>query len=111
MPRRTNTPLAESVTPRPSRRAAPEIPAEPEPRFRIMLSKHRQREILALVLVAFGALTLLSLFGFAGSITAIWANLLTRFSGWGAYALGAALIFAGIALLRRQENIYGEFEI
>lgn len=76
-----------------------------------MLSKHRQREIFALVLVAFGALTLLSLFGFAGSVTALWANLLTRFSGWGAYALGAALIFAGIALLRRQENIYGEFEI
>lgn len=111
MPRRTNTPPAETVTPRASRRAAPAAPPEPEPRFRIMLSKHRQREILALVLLAFGALTLLSLFGFAGSVTALWASLLTRFAGWGAYALGVALIFAGIALLRRQENVYGEFEI
>jgi S-DNA-T family DNA segregation ATPase FtsK/SpoIIIE len=76
-----------------------------------MLSKHRQREILALVLVALGVLTLLSLFGIAGSITSVWATLLTRFAGWGAYALGAALIVAGIALLRRQENVYGEFEI
>ncbi len=111
MPRRSNTPPSESVTPRPSRRAAPEFVDEPEPRFRIMLSKHRQREILALGLIALGALTLLSLFGFAGSVTAAWAALLTRFCGWGAYALGAAFIVAGIALLRRQENVYGEFEI
>src|SRR5215208_682378 len=111
MPRRTNTPPAETVTPRASKRAAPVVHDDPEPRFRIVLSKHRQREILALVLIAFGALTLLSLFGFAGSVTSIWASLLTRFAGWGAYALGVALIFAGIALLRRQENVYGEFEI
>lgn len=111
MPRRSNTPPPESVTPRPSRRAAPEIPDEVEPRFRILLSKHRQREILALVLIAFGLLTLLSLFGFAGSITAVWATLLTRFAGWGAYVLGAVFIVAGVALLRRQENVYGEFQV
>lgn len=111
MPRRSNIPPTESVTPRSPRRAAPEAPAEPEPRFRIMLSNHRQREIFALVLILLGVLTLLSLFGIAGSLTSLWANLLTRFCGWGAYALGALMILAGIAVLRRQENIYGEFEV
>lgn len=111
MPRRSNPPPSDSVSPRSTRRTAPEPSDETEPRFRIMLSKHRQREILALVLIALGALTLLSLFGIAGSLTAAWATLLTRFAGWGAYALGIALIYAGIALLRRQENVYGEFEI
>ncbi len=111
MPRRSNPPSPDTETPRGSRRAAPQVPAEPGPRFRIMLSKHRQREILALVLMGLGALTLLSLFGFEGSATALWAMFLTRFVGWGAYALGAAFIVAGIALLRRQENIYGEYEI
>ncbi len=111
MPRRPNTPPPESVTPRPPRRAAPEPSDDPEPRFRIILSKHRQREILALVLILFGVLTLLSLFGIAGSLTALWATLLTRFAGWGAYALGAMMIVGGIALFRRQENVYGEFEI
>src|SRR5437016_2920668 len=111
MPRHSNLPPSESVIPRSSRRPAPEAPVEPEPpRFRLNLSKHRQREILALVLIAFGVLTLLSLFGFAGFLTSIWAALLMRFCGWGAYGLGAALIFAGIALLRRQENVFGEFE-
>lgn len=110
MPRRPNPPPSEDVTPRPSRRAAPQVP-EPPPasRFRIILSPHRQREILALILIALGILTLLSLFGIAGSLTAAWASLLTRFAGWGAYALGAAFIVAGIALVRRQENVYGEF--
>lgn len=112
MPRRSNTPPSEGVTPRPARRTAPQAPPEPEAsRFRIILSPHRQREILALVLIASGILTLLSLFGIAGSLTAAWAMLLTRFAGWGAYALGAALIVAGIALLRRQENVYGEYLI
>lgn len=112
MPRRSNTPPPETAAPtRSSRRAAPEVVADPEPRFRIILSKHRQREILALALIAAGVLTLLSLFGITGSVTAVWANILTKFAGWGAYALGAAMVVAGLALLRRQENVYGEFEI
>ncbi|MBI4674757.1 MAG: DNA translocase FtsK 4TM domain-containing protein [Chloroflexi bacterium] len=112
MSRRSNTPPTESVTPRSSRRGAAEPPPEAEPsRFRINLSAHRRREILALVLIALGGLTLLSLFGFAGSISSLWATLLTRFAGWGAYALALALIVAGIGLLRRQENVFGEFEI
>ncbi|HZQ09699.1 MAG TPA: DNA translocase FtsK [Anaerolineae bacterium] len=112
MPRRTPLSPSESVTPRASRRTSPEPEPTPEPpRFRLMVSSHRQREILALVLIALGALTLLSLFGFAGFITSIWATLLTRFAGWGAYALGAVMILGGIAILRRQENVFGEFEI
>lgn len=111
MPRRSTPPPTESVTPRPSRRSAPEISDEPESRFRIVLSTHRRREILALILIALGALTLLSLFGFEGSVTAIWATVLTRLTGWGAYVLAAAFVIAGGALLRRQENVYGEFEI
>lgn len=112
MPRRSNTPPPEPVAPaRPSRRAAPQTHDEPDSRFRIILSKHRQREIVALALIAAGILTLLSLFGVTGSVTALWATLLTKFAGWGAYALGGALVMAGIALLRRQENVYGEFEV
>lgn len=111
MPRRSNLPPTESVTPRSPRRSAPETPSEPAPRFRIMLSKHRQREIFALVLILLGVLTLLSLYGIAGALTSVWAMLLLRFCGWGAYALGAMMILGGIAVLRRQENVYGEFEI
>ncbi len=112
MPRRSETPPSESVLPRSTRRRVAEPPPETEPsRFRLALSRHRQREILALILIAVGALTLLSLLGFEGSLTSIWAVVLTRFCGWGAYALAAALILAGIGLLRRQENVFGEFEI
>src|SRR5260221_11643829 len=113
MPRRSNPSPSEGVTPRPSRRTAAPEPEEqaPSARFRIIASPHRQREILALACIALGILTLLSLFGIAGSVTAAWAMLLTRFAGWGAFALGVAFILAGVALLRRQENVYGEFEI
>ena len=112
MPRRSTTPPPEAAAPRSSRRQAPETPVAPEPqRFRINLSRHRQREILALLLFALGGLTLLSLFGVAGAITSLWATLLTRFAGWGAYVLALALMVAGVALLRRQENVFGEFEI
>jgi len=112
MARRPNNPPPESVTPRGARRGAAEPPPKAEPsRFRLNLSAHRRREILALALIAFGALTLLSLFGFAGSVSSLWATLLTRFAGWGAYALALALVLAGIGLLRRQENVFGEFEI
>lgn len=113
MPRRT-PPETQAVTPRASRRTAPSPQPEPEPeppRFRLVLSAHRRREILGLVLILVGALTLLSLFGIAGSVTALWATLLTRFAGWGAFALGAALVIAGVAVFRRQENVFGEFEV
>lgn len=95
------------------RRSSPPAPAESDSqsRFRILISPHRQREIAGLLLIALGVLTLLSLLGFAGSVTAVWAMLLTRFTGWGAYALALLIILGGIALLRRQENIYGEYQL
>lgn len=91
--------------------SAPADEAEPKPRFRVNLSPHRRRELVALAFIALGALTLLSLFGWAGRLTGVWAILLTRFAGWGAYVIAVLFILAGIGLLRRQENIFGEFEI
>lgn len=111
MPRRS-TPPPEPPATRGTKRGASEPPAENESaRFRLNLSAHRKREILALVLIGLGLVTFLSLFGFAGSVSAMWATLLTRFAGWGAYFLAAALVYAGIGLFRRQENVFGEFEM
>lgn len=93
------------------RRSPAPAPAESESRFRILISPHRQREIAGLLLIALGVLTLLSLLGFAGSVTAVWAMLLMRFTGWGAYVLALLIILGGIALLRRQANIYGEYQV
>ena len=112
MPRKSTPSPSDPSSARASRRGAAEPQAESgSSRFRLNLSAHRKREILALILIALGVLTFLSLFGFAGSISAMWANVLTKFAGYGAYILAAALILAGIDLMRRQENVFGEFEI
>ena len=108
MPRRSSPPPAES--PRNSRRNSPEPPQDAGSRLRLNLSAHRKREIGGLLLVTVGALTLLSLFGVAGSVSTPWATLLTRFAGYGAYALALLAIYAGIGLLRQQENVFGEFD-
>lgn len=79
--------------------------------MRLNVSPNRQREILALLLILIGGLTLLALFGVTGSYTAIWVSLLTRFCGWGAYLLAATLVVAGISMLRRGENVYDEFPV
>lgn len=108
MPRRSPPP---SDAPAPRKGAAPGPSQNDGSRFRLNLSAHRKREISALVLVTLGVLTLLSLFGFAGSVSAMWATLLTRFCGYGAYALALLVIYAGIGVFRRPENVFGEFEI
>jgi S-DNA-T family DNA segregation ATPase FtsK/SpoIIIE len=108
MPRRSPPP---SDAPPPRKSAPPPSSKNDHSRFRLNLSAHRKREIAAIVLIAVGALTLLSLFGFAGSVSAMWATLLTRFAGYGAYALALLVIYAGIGLFRRQENVFGEFEM
>lgn len=79
--------------------------------MRLNVSPNRQREILALLLILIGGLTLLALFGVTGAYTAIWVSVLTRFCGWGAYLLAATLVVAGISMLRRGENVYDEFPI
>jgi len=106
MPRRANPP-----SDAPAARKKPSPPPQNDgSRFRLNLSAQRKRELGALLLIAAGILTLLSLFGFAGSISALWATFLTRFAGYGAYALAALAIYAGIGLFRRQENVFGDFE-
>ncbi|MCG3141412.1 MAG: hypothetical protein HDKAJFGB_02693 [Anaerolineae bacterium] len=106
MPRRANPP-----SDAPTARKKPSPPPQNDgSRFRLNLSAQRKRELGALLLIAAGILTLLSLFGFAGSISALWATFLTRFAGYGAYALAALAIYAGIGLFRRQENVFGDFE-
>ena len=80
-------------------------------RMRVQLSPNRQREILALLLALAGALTFISLLGFAGAATAFWADLLKHFAGWGAYLIAFALLFSSFSLLRRQENVFDEFPI
>ncbi|MGE5138709.1 MAG: hypothetical protein ACM3JD_04545, partial [Rudaea sp.] len=83
----------------------PPIQATLWSRLSLQLNPARKREILGLLLTLAGALTLVSLFGFAGVVTAYWANLLRQFAGLGSYAIGLALIVAGLALLRREENV------
>ncbi|MGB8648108.1 MAG: DNA translocase FtsK 4TM domain-containing protein [Anaerolineae bacterium] len=80
-------------------------------RLRVQLSPARQREIVGLLLALAGILTLISLLGLTGALTAFWANLLRQFAGWGAYVIGIALIIAGLILLRREENVFDEFPI
>jgi S-DNA-T family DNA segregation ATPase FtsK/SpoIIIE len=90
-------------------------PPQPQPdflsRIRVQISPNRQREILALLLGLVGALTLISLFGFGGAVTAYWANLLRLLAGWGAYIIAISLLFACFSLLRREENVFDEFSI
>lgn len=95
----------------------PKRPSQSEPKsklgpsLRLELSPNRQREIIALLLGLVGALTLISLLGFAGAATSFWAELLRHFAGWGAYLIAFALLFSSFSLLRRQENVFDEFPV
>ena len=60
----------------------------------------RQREILGLLLLALGVLTLLSLFNVTpGTVSGWWAGFLRRLFGWGAYPVALALGAGGVILL------------
>lgn len=60
----------------------------------------RQREILGLVLLALGVLTLLSLLNVTpGTISGWWAGFLSQLFGWGAYLVALALGAGGVILL------------
>ncbi len=60
----------------------------------------RQREILGLLLLAFGILTLLSLFNITpGTVSGWWADFLYHLFGWGAYLAALALGAGGVILL------------
>jgi DNA segregation ATPase FtsK/SpoIIIE, S-DNA-T family len=79
--------------------------------MRVQIGPNRRRDILALLLGLAGVLTIISLVGFAGAVTAIWAELLRHFAGWGSYLIGLALLFSSFSLLRRQDNVFDEFPI
>lgn len=91
----------------PQPKAKPDLPT----RVNLHISPDRQREIVALLLGLVGALTLISLLGVAGSVTAFWAGLLKHLAGWAAYLLSFALLFSCFRLLRRQENVFDEFPV
>jgi len=60
----------------------------------------RQREILGLLLLAVGVLTLLSLLNITpGTVSGWWAGFLSQLFGWGAYPAALALGVGGIMLL------------
>lgn len=88
---------------------------EPQPGFwsrvRINLGANRQREILALVLIGLGSLTLLALFQAGGIAGDWWAGLLRKFLGVGAFAAAVVLVVAGLLLLRHRENVFDEFPL
>ncbi|MEA3340764.1 MAG: hypothetical protein U9R15_12410, partial [Chloroflexota bacterium] len=54
------------------------------------------QQILALIVVAVGVITLLTLFRVTqGRWTDKWMNLLRRWFGWGAYPVGVTILLAG----------------
>ena len=71
----------------------------------------RQREILGLLLLALGILTLLSLLNVTpGTVSGWWASFLRRLFSWGAYPVALALGAAGVILLAHNlqpQNIIG----
>nr|NIO70830.1 hypothetical protein [Anaerolineae bacterium] len=60
----------------------------------------RQREILGLLLLALGVLTLLSLLNVSpGTVSGWWADFLQRLFGWGAFPVALTLAAGGVILL------------
>ncbi|MGD2103723.1 MAG: DNA translocase FtsK [Anaerolineae bacterium] len=59
------------------------------------------QQILALLVIALGAITLLAALGVTeGRWASAWVGLLRRFVGWGTYPFGASLILAGLLWLQ-----------
>ena len=69
-----------------------------------------QREILGLLLLTLGCITLLALFSVTrGALSDRWAGLLSQSFGWGAYLVPGGLAFTGLFLLRR--NLAGPEQV
>ncbi|MGD2144126.1 MAG: DNA translocase FtsK 4TM domain-containing protein [Anaerolineae bacterium] len=59
------------------------------------------QQILALVVVALGTITLLAMFGVTeGHWASAWVGLLRHLVGWGAYPVGASIVLAGLLWLQ-----------
>ncbi|MEN4011159.1 MAG: DNA translocase FtsK [Bellilinea sp.] len=60
-------------------------------------------DILGVLLIALGLLTLLALIGWtSGSFISPWGDFLKRWLGMGSYPLGAVAVFVGVYLMRRR---------
>ncbi len=69
-------------------------------RFRFKLERDRQEEIIGLLLLTLGGVTLLSLLGVTrGALSSWWADLLRQVAGWGALAIALFLLAAGLILV------------
>lgn len=71
------------------------------------ISPERRVDIIGIVLVVIGALTLLSLIiGKSGILSKWWTDILFKSTGWGAYAIPVILIIAGAwSLLRNLDSL------
>jgi hypothetical protein len=66
-----------------------------------ILSSPLLQQILALVVIALGAITLLAAFGVTeGRWANAWVDFLRHLVGWGAYPLGASIVLAGLLWLQ-----------
>jgi S-DNA-T family DNA segregation ATPase FtsK/SpoIIIE len=66
-----------------------------------LLSSPLLQQILALVVIALGAITLLAAFGVTeGRWANAWVDFLRHLVGWGAYPLGASIVLAGLLWLQ-----------
>ena len=78
---------------------------KPEPKFSIdwyaVLTDPLLRQILALLLIALGVITLLALFGVtSGRWTDAWVDLLRYWLGWGAYPAAVSIVMTGLLWLQ-----------
>lgn len=82
-------------------------PAESPRIVRTPLSSQQKRDILGIILILVGVLTLLSaLTAQSGQLTQWWTNALQKWIGWGAYALPLMLLtVGGWFLLSRVEHL------
>ncbi len=82
-------------------------PPEPQPSFWGSLSVDRRLDIVGMVLIVIGGLTLFSLFSPSrGAITQGLIHYLSLIFGWGVYALGIGLFIVGLWLvLRKLESV------
>lgn len=74
------------------------------------ISRDRQIDILGIVLIVIGIVTLMNLMtADIGKISGWWISFLIRIFGWGVYLLPICLIFCGLRILLRKLNNFPQF--
>ena len=77
--------------------------SQPQGDWRAVVTDPLLRQILALLCMALGVITLLALFHVTtGRWADAWVNLLQHVLGWGAYPTGVAILLAGLLWLQHQ---------